>query len=448
MEFHLYSLSTFKPHPKAEKHIIEFPHRLNARSIMLDFQICDDALYVMSKGMGMFGGEDGLPDLLYGWQWTTGRVHVKLQAPEQVSFESLVLLTPSSFCIPTAIARVGDGVVAPNDLTPATFRQLHWTHHLQLYAYPPLADHAPAGPWTAQHVATIDMPRIKNRFLEGVPPMQMTIRTDPPPRTFNSPYPLHAPPPYLPDPESGVAIITFTLQHGFLPMRHPEMPPDPMFTLIVPKKTLAAHLPEPSSPLLRESYSEPVTVVPFDSLAPDCRFLGPDRVASPWVCYVYQDRYVAPYARVVGTLDMDDSDEEDEEEPEHVQEIIELCLQVFDFDPRRVRKERLDRARRLPPGMEARDERLEGDVDGIDLVLAPTRIKPVPCLTDEEIVTGQNLPFIMVEKETDSVTPLIDGQRILTLKKQEERAAHAPVHAGDDTSDDSDEDDTVDIMEF
>ncbi|BEJ12414.1 hypothetical protein CspHIS471_0208740 [Cutaneotrichosporon sp. HIS471] len=440
MEFHLFSLTTYQPHSKAERHIIEFPQRLTLDEIMLDFQICDNALYIMSKGTGMFGGPNSPNDVLYGWDWTTGRLHVSLEAPEHVSFESFVLPTPSSFCITATVARLPDATLAPDDLTPDAFRQLFWTHHLYLYAFPPLADQPENGPWTAQHVSTIDMPPIKNKFLQGVPPMAMTIRTDPPPRTFNSPYPLHAPPPYLPDPESGVAIITFTLQQGLLPMINPELPENPMFTLIVLKSTLAKLLPEPTSPLLKQTFSRPVPVVPFKHLAPDCRLLGPDRVPTSWVCYVYQNRYVAPYVRVVGTLDMSDNDDDDEYVE---QQLIELSLQVFDFDPRRVRKERLDRARRLPPGMEAHDERLEGDVDGIDLVLAPTRLEPVPCLTEEVIVTGQNLPYIMVERETDSANPLIDGQRILMLKSRGQRAIDP-----EDSDDDDDDDDVVEVMEF
>lgn len=162
---------------------------------------------------------------------------------------------------------------------------------------------------------------------------------------------------------------------------------------------------------------------------------------------MYQNRYVAPYARVVGTLDMSDSDDE-AEQPQEEQQIVELYLQVFDFDSRRVRKERLDRAHRLPSGMEASDERLEGDVDGIDLVLAPTCIPPVPCLTDEAIVTGENVPYIMVERETDSINPLIDGQRILILQRLQERAMHPQPPAGSDDSDDSDDEDTIEVMEF
>lgn len=440
MELHLFSLSTFEPHPKAERHIIEFPQHLASDEIILDFQICDDALYVMSRGTGMFGEPDSPNSILYGWEWTTGRLHVGVEAPEHVSFESFVLLTPSSFCIPVTIARLPDAALAPDDLTPAAFRQLFWTHHLYLYAYPPLGDHAGSGHWTAQHVSTVDMPPIKNRFLQGVPPMAMGIRTDPPPRTFNSPYPLHAPPPYLPDPESGVAIITFALQAHFFPMFNPELPDNPVFTLIVYKSTLAKLLPEPTSPLLKQAFSRPVPVMPFKRLAPDCRLLGPDRVPTAWVCYVYQNRYVTPYARVVGTLEMSDSDEGEEAEAD---EIIELSLQVFDFDPRRVRKERLDRARRLPPGIASRDERLEGDVDGINLVLAPTRIEPVPCLTDEPIVTGENLPYIMVERETDSTNPLIDGQRILMLKNRQNR-----VVRNVDSDTDSDDEGMIEVMEF
>ncbi|CAK9784540.1 hypothetical protein CC85DRAFT_283040 [Cutaneotrichosporon oleaginosum] len=463
MEFHLYSLSTFEPHPKAEKHIIEFPQHLDGEDIALDFQICDNALYVLSKGPGMLGRDDSPADVLYGWEWPTGRLHVSIEAPDHISFESFVLLTASSFCVTATVARVSNGELAPDDLTPEAFRELYWTHHLHLYAFPPISDHPAGAPWTAQHVSVINMPSINNRFLRGIPPMQMSIRTDPPPRTFNSPYPMHAPPPYLPDPESGVAIVTFVQQRGFFPL-NPLLPTAPTFTLIVAKATLAKLLPEPTSPLLKQTFSRPVPVVPFSRLAPDCRFFGPDRVMScelcpstlltvAWVCFVYQNRYVAPYARVVGTVHLplagDNPDDEETEE----QEVVDLSLQVFDFDQRRVRKEKLDRARRFPAGMEARDEQIEGDDDGIDLVLKPTRIQPIPYLTLEEIVTGHNMPYILVERATDSVDPLIDGQRILLLKKRQARRGavqNPPVPDDDDSGDDSDseEEDSIEVMEF
>lgn len=281
MEFHLLSLSTFEPHPKAEQHIIEFPVLLKSRSIMLDFQICDDGLYVLSKGIGPLGPEGGLPDLLYGWQWTTGRRHVSLEAPDHVSFESFVLLTPWSLCIPTCVSRLPDG-----ELTPQNIRDLFWTSHLYLYAFPPLADVPEAGgTWTAIHVSTVDMPPFKNDVLRGVPPMQMMIRTDPPPRHYNSPYPLHAPPPFLPDPESGVAIINFTLQQHIFPVRNTGLDFSSMFTLVVQKKTLIKHLPEPTSPLLKQTFSRPVPVVSWAKLAPNSRLLGPDRVPTgEWPC--------------------------------------------------------------------------------------------------------------------------------------------------------------------
>lgn len=121
--------------------------------------------------------------------------------------------------------------------------------------------------------------------------------------------------------------------------------------------------------------------------------------------------------RVIGHLERDPmSDNEDDDEDDEDREIIDLKLQVFDFDVRRACKEKLERARRLPPNIEAADdEALEGDVDGIELVLSETVIPPVDCLLDEEVVTGRNMPYIMVQKETESMNPLIDGQRILQL---------------------------------
>lgn len=111
----------------------------------------------------------------------------------------------------------------------------------------------------------------------------------------------------------------------------------------------------------------------------------------------------------------DDEDDEEDDEDDEEREIIDLRLQVYDFDARRARKEKLERARRLPKSVDVSDEKVEGDVDGIELVLSETIIPAIPVLFEEDLVTGKNMPFIKVEKETRSVNPLIDGQRILEL---------------------------------
>lgn len=276
MEFHLFSLSTFKPHPKADQHTIEWPEHLPGKNIVLDFQICDDGLYVLCKSPKTFFHEGREADVLQGWQWTSGRRHVQLAAPDDFRFESFVLLTPSSFIVPVAIARLPE-------LNADALRQLRWEHRLYLYSFPPLNDVPTSGEpghWTPTHVATVDLPPFKNNLVEGVPPLHMCIRTDPPPRHYNSPYPLHAPPPFLPEPESGVAILTITLALEIFPIRHNDLDIATTFNLIVPKTTLIKLLPEPISPILKQGFSRPVPVMPWARLAPNCRLFGPDRVQT------------------------------------------------------------------------------------------------------------------------------------------------------------------------
>jgi hypothetical protein len=71
MYFHLLSLSTFEPHPRAAQAIVAWPMTLPRRRISLGFQICDDGLFVLNHKL-----PGGAHDQVCGWQWTTGRLAV------------------------------------------------------------------------------------------------------------------------------------------------------------------------------------------------------------------------------------------------------------------------------------------------------------------------------------------------------------------------------------
>jgi hypothetical protein len=71
MYFHLKSLSTFEPHPRAPADPLKWPQELPRRSVQLGFQICDDGLFVLRHNQRI-----GSTDRLCGWQWTTGRLAV------------------------------------------------------------------------------------------------------------------------------------------------------------------------------------------------------------------------------------------------------------------------------------------------------------------------------------------------------------------------------------
>lgn len=113
---------------------------------------------------------------------------------------------------------------------------------------------------------------------------------------------------------------------------------------------------------------------------------------AAWVCYVYQNRYV-----------MMIEDEEDEDANE---------LLVYDFDPIHVRRERLNRLRENP---ELSDEELEGEHDGVALVLTETLIT-APEGVRHDLHCGGKLPYLVVRKPaSDSNVALIDSERILTM---------------------------------
>lgn len=271
INLHLFTLSTFQPHPRAKEHILTWPSgTLYGRAPSLGFQICDDGLLVLKNH------HRGSKDMLCGWQWTTGRLAVTLIAPHTSTFESFICLTPSSFAIPSVSTTLNPDSEILGDLTDPS--DLIFSHHLNIYAFPPLSsttvnEHEPfPPPHTATHVTTIDLPEFVIDFENDLPPPRMTIRADPAPR-YNLPiHPIGSPQPFIPDPESGIVVLEFYCQptedeEGHLQTTH--------YVLFVRKKTLLGYLPAPTSPLLFSAFPRPAPVVPFANIAPKVRMLGP-----------------------------------------------------------------------------------------------------------------------------------------------------------------------------
>lgn len=71
MHFHLLTLRTFEPHPRAQNAVLSWPIALTRKKVSLCFQICDDGMFVMHHHT-----PGGPQDLVVGWQWTTGRLAV------------------------------------------------------------------------------------------------------------------------------------------------------------------------------------------------------------------------------------------------------------------------------------------------------------------------------------------------------------------------------------
>jgi hypothetical protein len=159
-----------------------------------------------------------------------------------MAFCSFVLLSASSFVIPAARVSDNDDV----------------TFHLELYAFP--EGDIPDKPYTATHVATIDLPAV-DRI------MGMSARTDPPPRHSFPEHPHRAPPPFAPHPKSGIAIFTFECFPS-IPTTH--------YALFILKTTLLRYMPAPTSPLLKMPFSKPCPVIPWERIAPYCRLFGPN----------------------------------------------------------------------------------------------------------------------------------------------------------------------------
>ena len=123
-----------------------------------------------------------------------------------------------------------------------------------------------------------------------------------------------------------------------------------------------------------------------------------------WVCYVYQNRYITAF-------DNEASDTR--------------YFRLYDFDPLRVRKELYDR-KNSPTTATPRKRRLsllrrasstgaesvEGDRDGIVVVTTETVIKR-NLLLPQGVKTGEKLPYMYVDQETEANVALIDAERIV-----------------------------------
>jgi hypothetical protein len=88
MLIHLLSLSTFEPHPRASRPILEWPVPLYRRKISLGFQICDDGLFILHHNQ-----PGPSHDMVCGWQWTTGRLAVVSERESRSVATRCMLLT-------------------------------------------------------------------------------------------------------------------------------------------------------------------------------------------------------------------------------------------------------------------------------------------------------------------------------------------------------------------
>nr|XP_018260252.1 uncharacterized protein I303_07169 [Kwoniella dejecticola CBS 10117]OBR82410.1 hypothetical protein I303_07169 [Kwoniella dejecticola CBS 10117] len=413
LHIHLLTLSTFQPHPKAAKHVLDWPVTLQTRISSLGFQICDDGLYILRNNNG------GAKDHLVGWQWTTGRMAVTLKPSAVATFESFILLTPTSFLIPTVRTRLQPNSLIQDDL--ANPRDLLFSHHLHIYAFPPFSSTQPkegeAIPpaHTPTEIAIIDLPEFEVDLEEDLPPPRLTIRTDPPPRHTFPQYPSEGIQQFVPDPESGIVIVEFYCQ----PLQNGNKP---HYVLFAQKKTFAAYLPAPTSPLLLQAFPRPAPVIKWESIAPKVRLIGPDEPEPSWVCYVYGSRYVSPYPHEFDTS---------------------TSIRLYDFDPLRVRRELYMRknigfvghepqsprgiVKRLmfglstsssnspkSPGCLVEDTKYDGEKDGITLITEETVLKKKSPLLSE-IRTGRELPFMFSEKKVEGLvqTVVLDSERLI-----------------------------------
>ena len=96
-------------------------------------------------------------------------------------------------------------------------------------------------------------------------------------------------------------------------------------------------------------------------------------------------------------------------------------MQLYDFDPLRVRKEYCDRRNqaaiqsRFRGSLDEDAHPYDGDRDGIELVTSETVIERCEPLTGA-IITGSKLPYMMVTRPNNADVLLIDGERIISVQ--------------------------------
>jgi len=211
-----------------------------------------------------------------------------------MSFESFVLLTPWSFVVPAIVTHLDTSSSTQDDLADTS--DLSWTHHLHLYAFPPLSSTSiQAGepvppPHSAVHIKTLDLPRFVADLNRMIPPPRLSIRADPPPRLNPPTHPDGAQAPFQPLPESGIFILEFYCQ-----MPHSM----PHYQMFLERTTLIKYLPSPDSSLLRTAFPRPAVPVPWADLAPKVRMWGPDLDPS---CKLNDSNYFAELNNSLGLL--------------------------------------------------------------------------------------------------------------------------------------------------
>ncbi|ORX37649.1 hypothetical protein BD324DRAFT_579245 [Kockovaella imperatae] len=398
MHLHLMSLSTFEPHPLARQSVLDWPWTLGRQSVNLAFQICDDGLYVLSMNQS-----NETSGTLCGWQWTTGWRAISLRSAGTVSFESFVLLTPTSFAVPVVMTHLDMTSGALGELNNPI--DLSFTHHIQLYAFPPFSStDVPAAnssepmppPRTPTHIKTIDLPDFYYDLVAGIGPPRLDIRTDPPPRTTFPTFQDGHIQPFVPDPKTGLIIMNVTCQNAG---EFSEI--DVHFVICMLKETLTKHLPPPTSPLLTKEFARPSTVVRWESIQDDVRIFGPDIERPAWVCNVFHNRYV----QIIRTAQ------------------DRLFMRLYDFDPLRVLKEIRKRGAAFPHEDQDQDGWSPSGLrsiedDGVFLEVREGYLdgEVTYGLHDVDALTfGSKLPFLYVDRPLRGEIAIMDGERIVTM---------------------------------
>lgn len=286
-----------------------------------------------------------------------------LKALQTMTFESFVMLTPTSFIIPIVQTRID--ITSGRNANLTDLSDLFWTHHLCIYAFPPFSTFPvssdPSEPVAPPHTATlvriIDMPTFHVDIQNDIPPPRMNIRADPPPRADAPTHPIENVQPFLPEPKSGTYTIEFSCSTPEIPFPH--------FVMVIPKRALLPYVPPRDSPMLRQARPKPMPIVAWDTFRHDVRLFGPKMMpagmfrssfvcdvrdmmgittdCTAWVCYIYHNRYITPVRR-----DFNDATPptEDGDEDDHRYDADRLRL--YDFDPLRVRRELLKRTHADP----------------------------------------------------------------------------------------------------
>lgn len=195
-----------------------------------------------------------------------------------MTFESFILLSPSSLVIPAVVSGVDPDSDIQHQLENGD--DLIFRHELRLYAFPPLSTISTPAPGSSApvppphagtHVATLDLPEFYTNLGRNIPPPRLIIRADPPPRRTLPTHPLGVTglQQFVPEPTSGVVVVEFLCQM-------PDMMVNPHYVMLVMKEYLSSFCLMSMAAIQSQVFPRQAPVIAWETIRHHVRLFGPN----------------------------------------------------------------------------------------------------------------------------------------------------------------------------